>query len=124
MPPKTKRIGEAITAPQLAVISHEGTPLGVMTRESALSTAEELEMDLVEIGEQDGIPLCKIMDYGKFLFKQQKSQSVNKTQSRKADLKTLKLTYKIEDHDLNIRRMQAEKFSAAGHPLKIYLQLK
>lgn len=68
-------------------------------------------MDLVEIGNQNGVTLCKIMDYGKFLFKQQKNQSHGKATAKKTDVKTLKITYKIGDHDLGIRRNQAEKFA-------------
>jgi translation initiation factor IF-3 len=96
-----------------------------MTREAALSRAEELDLDLVQIGGlQDGIPLAKIVDYGKYLFKQQKQLSNNKSNQKKTELKTMKLTYKIGDHDLDVRRTQAEKWSKEGNPMKIYLQLR
>ena len=58
------------------------------------------------------------------MFKQQKQQSHNKNQSKKTDVKTLKLTYKIGDHDLEIRKNQAVRFAQDGHPLKIMLQLR
>ncbi len=83
-----------------------------------------MEMDLVEIGIQNGVVLAKIMDYGKFLFKQQKNLAHGRQSSKKADVKTLKITYKIGDHDLDIRRTQAKKFAALGHPLKIMLTLR
>jgi translation initiation factor IF-3 len=96
-----------------------------MTREVALARAEELDLDLVQIGGlQDGIPLAKIVDYGKYLFKQQKQLSSNKSNQKKTELKTMKLTYKIGDHDLDVRRTQAEKWSKEGNPMKIYLQLR
>ena len=88
----------------------------------AIDKAAALEMDIVEIGIQEGVVLTKMMDYGKFLFKQQKTQ--NKSHSKKTDVKTIKLTYKIGDHDLEIRKNQAIKFAAAGHPLKIILSLR
>lgn len=121
---KHRRINDEITASRVSVISEEGEPLGAMPLETALSMAEEREVDLVEMGVQDGVVLAKLMDYGKFLFKQQKSQAQARSHSKKADVKTLKLTYKIGDHDIGIRREQGLKFGAAGHPLKVELRLR
>jgi len=121
---KSKRINEEIRADRVQVIPEGGEPLGIMSLKEALEKAESMEMDLVEIGMQEGVVLCKIMDYGKFLFKQQKNIAQSRSHSKKADLKTIKLTYKIGDHDLEIRKNQALKFCEAGHPLKIVLQLR
>lgn len=121
----TKRINEAITAAELAVISDEGEFLGKMSRDKALTLAESQELDLVEMWwMQDGAPLCKIMDYGKYLFKQQKQQAHNKAQAKKTEIKTMKLTYKIGEHDLDVRRKQAEKWAKEGNPMKVFLQLR
>ena len=68
--------------------------------------------------------MTKVIDYGKFLFKQQKQQSQNKGQSKKTELKTMKLTYKIGDHDVEVRKNQAEGWAKEGHPMKIMLQLR
>ncbi len=76
------------------------------------------------MGMQDGLPLTRIMDYGKHLFKQQKQQAQSKGNSKKTELKTMKLTYKIGDHDLDVRRNQAEGWAKEGHPMKIVLQLR
>lgn len=73
---------------------------------------------------QEGVPLVKIVDYGKYVFKQQKQQSQNKSHQKKTELKTMKLTYKIGDHDLDVRRTQAEKWAKEGNPMKILLQLR
>lgn len=122
MAPKAKRTNENIKADKVQVISESGEQLGIMSLSEAINKASAQDMDIVEIGMQNGILLTKMMDYGKFLFKQQKSQ--NKSHSKKTEVKTIKLTYKIGDHDLDIRRKQAEKFGAAGHPLKITLSLR
>lgn len=122
MAPKAKRTNEQIRADKVQVISESGEQLGIMSLSEAIDQAYAKEMDIVEIGMQDGIVLTKMMDYGKFLFKQQKTQ--NKGQSKKTDIKTIKLTYKIGDHDLEIRRIQAVKFAKEGHPLKIILSLR
>lgn len=95
-----------------------------MSREEALRRAEELELDLVEVGMQDGVTMVKMIDYGKFLFQQQKKLSQNKSQAKKTEVKTMKLTYKIGDHDLDVRRKQAESWAKEGHPMKIILQLR
>ncbi len=119
-----KRINEAIVARELMVISDTGESLGKMTRDAALTLAGSQDLDLVEVGMQDGLPLTKIIDYGKFIFKQQKQQSQNKGNAKKTELKTMKLTYKIGDHDLDVRRNQAEKWAKDGNPMKVFLQLK
>jgi translation initiation factor IF-3 len=108
---KQKRLNAQIRESHVAVIGEEGEVYGVLPIDQALDKAEQSEKDLVEIGMQNGVVLCKIMDYGKFLFKQQKNQSHGRTSAKKADVKTLKITYKIGDHDLDIRRKQAEKFA-------------
>lgn len=79
-------------------------------------------MDLVEVGVRDGVPMTKILDYGKEQFKKKKNQQKGK--QHKVDLKTLRISYKISEHDLNVRRNQAEKFSKLGHNLRIELLLR
>lgn len=119
-----KRINDAIIARELMVISDTGESLGKMTRDAALTLAGSQDLDLVEVGMQDGLPLTKIIDYGKFVFKQQKQQSINKSNTKKTELKTMKLTYKIGDHDLDVRRNQAERWAKEWNPMKIFLQLR
>lgn len=119
-----KRINQAITAREVIVITETWENLGKMSRDEALRKADELELDLVEVWVQDGTVMAKVIDYGKFLFKQQKQQSQNKSQAKKTEVKTMKLTYKIGDHDLDIRRKQAESWAKEGHPMKIILQLR
>lgn len=121
---KDKRINEEIKAYKVKVISESWEQLWVMPIEKALETAEEASLDLVEIWEQDWIVLTKLIDYWKFLFKQQKNISKGKTNSKKTDLKTIKITYKIWEHDLEIRRNQVAKFAKEWHPLKVILQLR
>lgn len=124
VPEKNRRINEDILDSKISVISEEGEPIGILSRDEALRLAETKELDLVEIGKKDGMSLAKVMDYGKFLFKQQKNQAQSRQSSKKADLKTIKLTYKIGDHDLEIRKNQAVKFGEASHPLKLTLTLR
>ncbi len=119
-----KRINEDIKASRVSVISATWEQLWVLPIEKALELAEASEMDLVEIWEQDWVVLTKILDYWKLLFKQQKNISKAKTNSKKTELKTIRLTYRIWDHDLDIRRNQSIKFAKDWHPLKVVLMLK
>lgn len=79
-----------------------------MSRDKALDLAGSKDLDLVEVGMQDGVPLTKILDYGKFTYEQQKQQAKGKQNAKKTELKTTKLTYKIGEHDLEVRKIQAE----------------
>jgi len=121
-----KRINDAIPAREVMAISEDGEVLGVMSLHDAIARAEEEGADVVEIGAKEGKTLVKIMDYGKYLFKIKKQQSNSsvKANAKKTEVKTIRLTYKIGDHDLEIRKNQAIRFSEDGHPLKIILQLR
>ena len=65
-----------------------------------------------------------MLDYGKFLYKQKKQDQKNKAKGKAPDLKTIKITFKIGDHDLEVKKNQAEKFAKDGHPLKVMLVLR
>jgi translation initiation factor IF-3 len=65
-----------------------------------------------------------MLDYGKFLYREKKQRQKNKQRTKAADLKTIKITFKISDHDLEVKKNQAEKFAENGHPLKVSLMLR
>lgn len=119
---KKNRINEQIIATTVHAISEKGEQLGEIPLSKALKRAEEVSMDLVEVGTRDGAPVVKIMDYGKQLFKKKKNQQKSKT--TKVELKTLRISYKISEHDLDVRRKHAEKFAKQGHMLRIELLLR
>ncbi len=121
---KWKRINEEIKVSKLNVISSNWEKLWVISIENALVLAEEAWMDLVEIWNQDWFVLAKIMDYWKFVFKQQKSIAKNKSTSKKAEIKTIRITYKIDKHDMEVKKNLAIKFAKEWKPLKVILILK
>lgn len=122
---KGKRINEEIRANRVNVINSNWENLWILPIEKALEIAGDSNMDLVELWVWEWwLIMTKIMDYGKFLFKQQKNISKSKSNTKKHELKTIRLTYRIWDHDLDIRKKQAEKFAKEWHPLKISLMLK
>lgn len=119
-----KRMNEQISASQVQVISETGDQLGVMPLADALSMAREKDLDLVEMAFRDGIVIAKIIDWQKQLFLEKKNKKKNLSTSKKVDVKTLRLSYAIGEHDMEIRRKQAEKFAKEGHILRIELPLR
>jgi len=94
--------------------------LGIMNREEALAAAEERELDLVLIADKSDPPVCKIVSYDKYRFaKEKKRKEQMKAASRgKSELKELKMSYKIGDHDYAVRKKQAMKFLTSGDKVK------
>jgi len=94
--------------------------LGVMSRDEALDAARERELDLVLIAEKSDPPVCKIVSYDKYRFaKEKKRKEQQKAASRgKSELKELKMSYKIGDHDYGVRKKQATRFLTAGDKVK------
>merc|ERR1719231_1358778 len=94
--------------------------LGIMTKDEALAAARERELDLVLIADKSDPPVVKIVSYDKFRFsKEKKRKEQQKAASRgKSELKELKMSYKIGEHDYGVRKKQAVKFLKAGHKVK------
>lgn len=92
-----------------------------MSPNEALGMARERELDLVEVSPLANPPVCRIMDYGKFQYQHSKS---NKVKQKKIDLKELRIGFRTDTHDLEVRRNQAVKFLEKGNKVKIEIRLK
>ena len=99
-----------IRIPEIRVIDEEGEQLGVMATDKARAIADERGLDLVEIAANVRPPVCKIMDYGKFKYEQSKKARDTKKKQHVTHLKEIKLRPKIEEHDLQFKMKNAEKF--------------
>ncbi len=124
MRPAKKRMNEQIIAQRIQVISDTGEQLGIMSLQEALTKSREQNLDLVEVAEKDGTVIAKIIDWQKHLFIEKKTKKKNQANTKKTELKTLRLSYAIGEHDMEIRRNQAEKFAKEGHLLKLELPLR
>ena len=111
-------INERINYPQLRVVDSDGSQLGVISREEALDVAKERELDLVLVSEKADPPVCRIMDYGKFKFEQEKKAKEAKKKSHQTEVKEVKMRYKIDQHDYDVRIGQAQRFLKAGDKVK------
>jgi translation initiation factor IF-3 len=112
------QINEKIRFPQIRVIDTDGAQLGILTPDEALRMAEEKELDLVLVSETAKPPVCRIMDYGKYKFEQEKKAREAKKKQHTADVKEVKMRYKIDEHDYNVRVNQAQRFLKSGDKVK------
>lgn len=121
---KQYRVNHFIRVPQVAVIDDTGQPLGVMATGQALALAETKGLDLVEVAPMAKPPVCKILNYGAFLFQQEKKERKAKAHQKKVDLKGIRLTFKIGQHDKETRKAQSLKFLEEGHKLVLEMRLR
>jgi translation initiation factor IF-3 len=111
-------INERITVPEVRVLDHEGKNVGVMTTEAAIARAFELEMDLVEINPKANPPVAQIIGFSHFKYQKEKQAKKQKVQSHVSDLKGVRLSIAIGDHDLEIRLNQSIEFLGRGDKIK------
>ncbi len=93
-----------------------------MDLEKALPLAQERNLDLIQVTEKVEPPICKIMDYGKYLYQEKKKE--RKVKPRGGELKGIRLTFNISTHDLETRTRQAEKFLKEGDKIRIEMVLR
>ncbi|RMB56053.1 translation initiation factor IF-3 [Dokdonia sinensis] len=98
--------------------------VGVYPISKALAQAEELELDLVEISPNAEPPVCKIMDYRKFVYEQKKREKVLKAKASKVVIKEIRFGPNTDDHDYEFKKKHAEKFLKEGAKLKAYVFFK
>jgi translation initiation factor IF-3 len=113
-------INEQIRFPQIRVIDTDGTQLGIMAPRDALQIAQEKEMDLVLVGDNKELPVCRVMDYDK--WKYQQAKKIGK--SRPTVLKEVKMSYNIAEHDYQVRVSQADRFLKGGDKVKVTITMK
>jgi translation initiation factor IF-3 len=111
-------INERISYSDLRVVDSDGTQLGVISRERALEVSKERDLDLVLVSEKATPPVCRIMNYGKFKFEQEKKAKEAKKKSHQTEVKEVKMRYKIDQHDYQVRISQATRFLKAGDKVK------
>ena len=117
-------INERIRFPKIRVIGADGDQLGIMTPREAMTIADERELDLVLVSDKADPPVCRVMDYGKFKFEQEKKAREAKKKQHTVDVKEVKMRYKIEEHDYNVRINQAKRFLKDGDKVKATIMFR
>ncbi len=121
---KQYRLNEKITAPLIRLIDEEDNQLGTVSLEEALRIANERGIDLVEVAPLAQPPVCRAMDYGKFIYKQKKLEKKQKTTQKKVEMKTVRLSLRIDTHDLNTKANRTREFLKNKNSVKVILMLK
>jgi translation initiation factor IF-3 len=115
-------INNQIKAREVRVIDEAGKQLGIMDLESAVKIARERNLDLIQVTEKVTPPICKVMDFGRYLYQQQKKEK--KQRPKGGEIKGIRLTFSISLHDLETRAHQAEKFLKEGDKIRIEMVLR
>lgn len=118
------QINERIRFPEIRVIDSDGSQIGILSPQEALRLAEEKELDLVLVSETATPPVCRIMNYGKYKFEQEKKAREAKKKQHTADVKEVKMRYKIDEHDYKVRINQAQRFLKSGDKVKATITFK
>lgn len=118
------RANNQITVPDVRVIDEQGVFLGVLKTAEAVALANEREYDLVEVSPKENPPVCKFLDYGAFKYQKEKEQRQQKAHAKKVEVKGIRLSVKMAQHDLDVRLGQALDFLSEGQKLKIEIILR
>ncbi|MFH0910646.1 MAG: translation initiation factor IF-3 [Planctomycetota bacterium] len=121
-----QRVNEEISANEVRLISEDGVQLGILKLEEAQRLAQEQDLDLVEVAPNAAPPVCRIMNFGKFKYEQQKKEQQARKRSHGLEIKELRLgrSIRTEWHDMEIKLRKAREFLVKGHRLNVFLQLR
>ncbi len=112
-----------IRVPQVRLVG-DNVEVGVYPTQDALRMAQEQQLDLVEISPQADPPVCKIIDYNKFLYEKKRKEKEMKAKSKSAEVKEIRFTPGTDDHDFDFKSKHAESFLKEGNKVKAYVQFK
>ena len=117
-------INEQIRFKEVQVIDDEGNKLDKMSIDDAMNLAMDKNLDLVLVSSNPSNPVCKLMNYGKYKFEQAKREKESKKKQKTFELKELRVTPNIEEHDFNFKVKNAKKFLADGNKVKITVRFR
>ena len=117
------RTNNMIRVPQVRLVG-DNIEVGVYPIQEALKMAQDQGLDLVEISPNADPPVCKIIDYNKFLYEKKKKEKEMKAKSKASEVKEIRFTPNTDDHDFDFKAKHAEKFLKEGNKVKAYVQFK
>jgi len=121
---KNYLLNEEIREKEIRVIDIDGSMLGIMSSRDALKLSEEKETDLVMISPGANPPVCKLMDYGKFIYEQSKKDKEAKKKQKVINIKEIRFSPSIEEHDISIKANNARKFLDDGDKVKVTIRFR
>ncbi|MGB1049367.1 MAG: translation initiation factor IF-3 [Rhodothermales bacterium] len=117
------RVNDRIRATEVRVVDPKGNH-GIYPTEVAMQMADDQDLDLVEVSPNADPPVCKIMDYGKFKYEQQKKEKEARKKQHTVELKEIRFRPHTDTHDFNFKTKHAKGFLEAGHKVKAYVQFR
>ena len=117
------RTNHMIRVPQVRLVG-DNVEVGVYSIQEAIRMAQDQQLDLVEISPNADPPVCKIIDYNKFLYEKKKKEKEMKAKSKASEVKEIRFTPNTDDHDFDFKAKHAEKFLKEGNKVKAYVQFK
>ena len=118
------RTNEDIRVPKVLLIDENGEKQGIMPTSAALEAAQEAGLDLVEVSPTADPPVCKILDYGKFRFQEQKKKNEARKRQKVVEIKEIKLRPNIDDHDYDVKARAMTRFFEEGDKVKVTLRFR
>jgi translation initiation factor IF-3 len=118
------RVNEMIRIPRVLVIDETGKNLGEMSNFEAIDLARSRELDLVEVNPKVRPPVCRILDYGKYQYQKAKEERSSRTKQKKVETKGIRIGIRTDEHDLEFKKKQAEKFLRQGNKIKVEILLR
>src|SRR6202453_4372506 len=118
------RVNEEIRVPQVRLIDQDGEMMGVMTARDAMLRAFAVGLDLVEVSPNADPPVCKILDYGKFKFQEQKKKNEARKRQKVQEIKEIKLRPNIDTHDYDVKARSMHRFFEEGDKVKVTLRFR
>jgi len=117
-------VNDEIDVPQVRVIDAKGENHGVISLEDALEIADEAGLDLVEVSPQVSPPVCKVLDYGKYKYEQQKKANEARKKQKTIDVKEIKMRPSIDEHDYQVKMKNVRKFLNHGDKVKVTIRFR
>ena len=117
------RINDRIRVPEIRLVG-ENITVGVYNTQDALKIAADQGLDLVEISPTANPPVCKVIDYKKFLYEKKRKEKEMKANSKQSEIKEIRFTPGTDDHDFDFKTKHAENFLKEGHKVRAYVQFK
>ena len=118
------RTNERITASEVRLISSSGEQLGILSIREALNKAEDEGFDLVEVSPDAKPPVCKVVDYGKLKYREQKSKKEAKKKQKTIEVKEIKIRPNIDKHDYEVKIKALSKFIESGNKVKVSMRFR
>jgi translation initiation factor IF-3 len=118
------RVNRAIRAREVRLIGADGQQMGIMLTRDALAIAEEQELDLVEVAPNAEPPVCRLMDYGKYLYEKQKRERESRKAQKQIEVKEVRLRPKTDEHDIQVVLTKIRKFAKEGAKIRVRIRFR